>query len=99
MTSADILKALIAYFKAKDAVDPNLTDIEISELKLPALPYLQHLLGSDPDLRKDDLFQGMKKALANAFPGVNPVSSPDDKTIFDLDITVADLSANILDAS
>ena len=100
MTAQDVLKLLIKFFKSKDAVDINLSDEEIAALFLPKLPIFQHSMTNDPNLKKEDMFQDMVKALKELFPDPDqpPCTSPNDWTIFNQEITIKDLSENIFDS-
>lgn len=96
MTKKKVLQTLIGLFKRVNAVDPNLSDSEIGEIELPDLAWFEHDLGLDPDFKKHVLFRMMENALKNAHPNnVNPVIMPQDKTVFDKDITIDELAAQI----
>ena len=96
MTKDEVLKVLINFFKKENAVDPNLTDEEIAQVKLPELAWFKQDLGLDPDFKKEALFKKMEQALKNAHPKkINPEISPQNKSVFERDITIDTLAAQI----
>lgn len=96
MTKEEALQTLINLFKRVNAVDPGLSDSVIAETKLPDLAWFEHDLGLDPDFKKHVLFRMTENALRNAHPSnINPVIIPQDKTVFDKDITISELAAQI----
>lgn len=96
MTKDEVLQTLIKLFKSKNAVDPNLSDREIAQIKLTGLAWFGHDLGLDPDFKKEVLFKMTENALKNAHPkNVNPVISPQDESVFDKDITIDQLADEI----
>ena len=96
MTKDWFLQNLIKIFKKVNAVDPNLSDREIAQIKLPDLALFRHELDLDPDLKKELLFKMMENALKNAHPNkVNPEIAPQDESVFDRDITIDELATQI----
>lgn len=96
MTKDEVLQTLIKLFKSTNAVDPNLSDREIAQIKLPGLAWFRHDLAPDPDFKKELLFKRMENALKNAHPkNVNPVISPQDESVFEKDITIDQLADDI----
>ena len=96
MTKEEVLQTLIKLFKHVNAVDPNLDDSEIAQIKLPKLAWFRRDLGLDPDFKREVLFKMVERALKNAHPNkVNPEISPQDKSVFKRDITVEALAAEI----
>lgn len=96
MTKDEVLQISIKLFKKINAVDPNLSDSEIEQIKLPELDWFKHDLSLDRDFKKEVLFKMMKNAFKNAHPNkVNPVISPQDKSVFNKNITIDELSAQI----
>lgn len=96
MTKSEVLETLIELFKEVNAVDLNLSDSEIAQIKLPELGWFKHPLILDPDFKKEVLFRMMENALKNAHPNkINPVIFPHDKSVFDEDITINVLSDQI----
>lgn len=96
MTKDDVLQTLIKLFKSVNAVDPNLSDGEIAQIKLHRLAWFGHDLGRDPKFKKEVLFEMIENALKNAHPkNVDPVISPQDESVFDKNITIDQLADQI----
>ena len=96
MTKNEVSEILIKLFKKVDAVDPNLSNVDIGQIKLPNLDWLKHDLGSDPDFKKEVLFKMMENTLKNAHPNnITPEISPQSKFVFEKDITIDELATQI----
>lgn len=91
MTEADVLDKVISILRDVNAVEPSSSDEEIAEIKLPDLPFfeMQH------EDRKELLHQYIVTGLADLYGGTKPNTSPDDGSVFDLRITVAQLAHEI----
>lgn len=96
MTKNEVSETLIKLFKKVNAVDPNLSDTDIGQIKLPDLDWFKQDLGLDPDFKKEVLFKMMENTLKNAHPNnVNPEISPQSKSVFEKDITIDELATQI----
>lgn len=96
MTKEEVLQTLIKLFRGVNAVDPNLSDSEIAQRRLPKIAWFRRDLGLDPDFKREVLYKMAERALKNAHPnGINPEISPQDKSVFKRDITVEALAAQI----
>ena len=84
MTKNEVSETLIKLFKKLNAIDPNLSNADIGQIKLPNLDWLKHDLGLDPDFKKEVLFKMMENTLKNAHPkNINPEISPQSKLVFE----------------
>lgn len=97
MTKQKVLKTLITFFKDVNAVDPNLSDLEISAIKLPELDLFQHGLNPDPDFIKIVTFKQMLSRLTELYGGVEPLLTPHNELIFDRNIAIDTLAGEILE--
>ena len=96
MTKDEVLETLAGLFKRVNAVDPNLSTDEIGRIELPKLAWFEQELALDPDFKKEVLFSMMVNTLKKAHPhNVPPEISPQDKSVFDKEITVEELSQQI----
>jgi len=95
MTKNEVLQTLIKLFKKVNAVDSNLSDSEIAQIKLPELAWFKHDLGLDPDFKRQVLFRMVVNALKRINDGIKPFLSPRDETLFDRDITIDTLADEI----
>ncbi len=95
MTKNEVLETLIKLFEGVNAVDPNLSDSEIAQIKLPKLAWFKHDLSLDPDFKKEVLYLMVVNALKQINEGIEPVLSPQDETIFERNITIDTLASEI----
>ena len=95
MNKDDVLNTLTKIFKDVNAVDPNLSDSEIGQIKLPELDIFKHELANDPSFKKEVLFKKITNSLKRLYDGDEPILSPHDETVFDRDITIDTLANEI----
>lgn len=98
MTKDDVLKALIKFFKDVNAVDPNLSDSEIGQIKLPKLDIFKQELARDSSFKKEVIFKKLLRALKDLY-GDEVFLSPHDETIFGMDISIDTLANDIWDGN
>ncbi len=97
MTKDDVLNTLIQSFKDLNAVDKNLSDAEIAQIKLPDIDLFKHEMERDKDVKKEFTFKQIMKDLKELYGGEEPVLSPHDPTIFDRPITIDTFASEIFD--
>lgn len=97
MTKDEVLNTLIQNFKDLNAVDKNLSDVEIAQIKLPDIDLFKHEMARDKDGKKEFTFKQIMKDLKELYDGEEPVLSPHDPTIFDRGITIDAFASEIFD--
>ena len=95
MTRDEVLGFLIDLFKKINAVDPNMSDSEIEQVKLPDLAWFEMQLDTDPDFKKDALFKLVVESFKQEFNGIEPVIVPFDGSVFDRNITIDQFAEEI----
>ena len=95
MTKDEVLKAIINLFKNVNAVEPFLSDKEISRIKLTDLQWFEMELGLEPEFKKEILFKMLKKCIKNVNNGIDPNIVPGDYTLFNYPNTIDEIAETI----